>query len=74
MYTQTFTLLTLVASSIAWTVPVKYVEERHVVEVSKRQADVNQLLQLYDPNFAFHSKPRIPSIRSIPLPSPILIN
>lgn len=46
MYTSTLTLLTLVVSSFAWTVPVEYVEERHVVEVNKRQADVAQLLQL----------------------------
>lgn len=46
MYKSTLTLLALVASSTAWTVPVEYVEERHIVQINKRQADVSQLLQL----------------------------
>ncbi|KAL2043467.1 hypothetical protein N7G274_003774 [Stereocaulon virgatum] len=45
MYTAGLALLALVAPSIAWTIP-KYVEERHVVEIHKRQADIPQLLQL----------------------------
>ena len=47
MLKLTFASLALVASSIAWSVPVEYVEERHVVEISKRQQDLSQLLQLY---------------------------
>ncbi|KAL6717927.1 hypothetical protein ACLMJK_004012 [Lecanora helva] len=46
MYKAFISLLALVASSVAWTVPVEYVEERHIVNINKRQADVSQLLQL----------------------------
>ncbi|KAK4697826.1 hypothetical protein P7C71_g301, partial [Lecanoromycetidae sp. Uapishka_2] len=46
MYKSGLALFAVVASSIAWTTPIEYIEERHVLEVTKRQADVNQLLQL----------------------------
>ena len=45
MYATGLLLFALVVPSLAWTVP-EYVEERHVVEIKKRQADVSQLLQL----------------------------
>ena len=45
MYATGLVLLALVVPSLAWTVP-EYVEERHVIEIKKRQADVSQLLQL----------------------------
>ena len=45
MYATGLALFALLIPSFAWTVP-EYVEERHVVEVKKRQADVSQLLQL----------------------------
>lgn len=47
MYNAGVALLALVASSIAWTTPIEYIEKRHVLEVTKRQADDSQLLQLY---------------------------
>ena len=46
MYKAGLALLALTVPSLAWTIP-EYVEERHVVEIQKRQADVSQLLQLY---------------------------
>ncbi|KAL2050962.1 hypothetical protein ABVK25_008708 [Lepraria finkii] len=45
MYKAGLALLALTVPSLAWTIP-EYVEERHVVEIQKRQADVSQLLQL----------------------------
>ena len=46
MFKAGLALLALVVPSLAWTIP-EYVEERHVVQIQKRQADVSQLLQLY---------------------------
>lgn len=45
MFKSTLAIFALVAYSIAAPAP-EYVEERHIVEVYKRQADISQLLQL----------------------------
>ncbi|MCJ1451641.1 hypothetical protein MMC28_001981 [Mycoblastus sanguinarius] len=46
MYMQGLALLAFVASSLAAPGIPEYIEERHVVQIEKRQADVSQLLQL----------------------------
>lgn len=45
MFKLTLAIFALIASSVAAPAP-EYIEERHVVEIYKRQADISQLLQL----------------------------
>lgn len=45
MFKLTLAIFALIASSVAAPAP-EYIEERHVVEIYKRQTDISQLLQL----------------------------